>query len=72
MILLFLEYYDAGLGKNQLNQIAQIFKEVLDKYNGTILNFYFAILNMTNDNYIIRNRNKNDRKNIDIFKDIFI
>lgn len=60
-----------GAWKNPAKHVAQIFKEVLNNYDGVILNYYFAILNTTNENYIIRNHNKDSRKNIDIFEEVF-
>tara|TARA_B110000261_G_scaffold132641_1_gene149119 strand:- start:1134 stop:1409 length:276 start_codon:yes stop_codon:yes gene_type:complete len=53
-----------GAWRNPPKHVAQIFKEVL--------NNYFAILNTTDENYMVRNRNKDSRKNVDIFKDVFI
>uniref|UniRef100_A0A6C0IT23 Microbial-type PARG catalytic domain-containing protein n=1 Tax=viral metagenome TaxID=1070528 RepID=A0A6C0IT23_9ZZZZ len=60
-----------GAWKNPSKHVAKIFKEVLEMYNGTILNFYFAIMSTTDDNYIVRNHTNNKIKNIDIFKSIF-
>ena len=60
-----------GAWKNPIKHVAEIFKEVLQIYDGSILNFYFAIMNTTDENYIVRNRNKDSRKTIDIFKSVF-
>jgi len=60
-----------GAWKNPTKHVAQIFKEVLHNYDGSTLNFYFAIMTTTDDNYIVRNHTKDSRKNIDIFKDVF-
>jgi uncharacterized protein (TIGR02452 family) len=60
-----------GAWRNPVKHVAQIIKEVLYNYDGFILNFYFAILSTTDDNYIVRNHNKDSRKSIDIFKDVF-
>lgn len=60
-----------GAWKNPPKHVAQIFKEVLNNYDGCILNYYFAIMNTTDENYIVRNHNKDSRQNIDIFKDVF-
>ena len=60
-----------GAWRNPIKHVAQIFKEVLDECNGTILNFYFAIMHTTDDNYIVRNRDKKTQKTIDIFIDVF-
>jgi len=60
-----------GAWKNPIKHVAEIFKEVLQIYDGSILNFYFAIMNTTDENYTVRNRNKDSRKTIDIFKNVF-
>jgi uncharacterized protein (TIGR02452 family) len=60
-----------GAWRNPAKHVAQIIKEVLHNYDGFILNFYFAIMSTTDDNYIVRNHNEDSRKNIDIFKDVF-
>lgn len=60
-----------GAWKNPPKHVAQIFKEVLNTYDGAILNYYFAILSTTDDNYIVRNHNKDKRKTVDIFKEVF-
>jgi uncharacterized protein (TIGR02452 family) len=60
-----------GAWKNPKKHVAQIFKEVLQKYDGCVLNFYFAILTTTSENYSISNRNGDSGKTIDIFTDVF-
>ncbi len=50
--------------------VAQIFKEVLQLYDGSILNFYFAILNTADEKH--RNsRSNNQKPTVDIFRTIF-
>ena len=47
-----------GAWRNPIEHVAEIFREVLQKLDGTLLNFYFAIMTTNN-------------KTIDIFKDVF-
>jgi uncharacterized protein (TIGR02452 family) len=54
-----------GAWRNPIEHVAEIFRELLQKLDGTLLNFYFAI--MTNSN----NHKDNGKKTIDIFKDVF-
>ena len=49
-----------GAWRNPIKHVAEIFRDVLQKLDGTLLNFYFAIMT-TNSN-----------KTIDIFKDVFM
>jgi len=60
-----------GAWKNPVKHVAEIFKEVLNELDGVILNYYFAIMSTTSDNYIVRNRD-NKRNSIDIFNEVFI
>jgi uncharacterized protein (TIGR02452 family) len=59
-----------GAWKCPSTHVAQIFKEVLESYDGSILNYYFAILN-TSDDKFRGNRNNDTRKTVDIFKNVF-
>jgi uncharacterized protein (TIGR02452 family) len=59
-----------GAWKNPTKHVAEIFKEILEKYDGYILNYYFAIMSTTHNNYIVRDHNKNG-KTIDVFTDVF-
>jgi uncharacterized protein (TIGR02452 family) len=49
-----------GAWRNPITHVAQIFKEVLDKYDGVVLNYYFAIMSTPNDKI----------KTIDVFKNV--
>jgi hypothetical protein len=49
--------------------VAQIFKEVLPAYDGTVLNWYFAILNTSDEN--CRKSRNNGRATIEVFRDVF-
>ena len=49
--------------------VAQIFKEVLPEYDGAILNWYFAILNTSDEN--CRKSRNHGRATIDVFRDVF-
>jgi len=60
-----------GAWRNPIKHVALIFKEILQEYDGVILNYYFAIMNTTDENYIIRNHNKDTRKTIEIFQEVF-
>lgn len=60
-----------GAWKNPPKHVAQIFKEILTEFDGVMLNYYFAIMNTTNDNYIVRNHNNNAKKNIEVFREVF-
>lgn len=61
-----------GAWRNPIKHVAQIFREVLKELDGSILNFYFAIMTTKDDNYIVRNYNNYiNKKTIDIFKDVF-
>ncbi len=61
-----------GAWKNPVKHVAEIFKEVLELYDGAILNYYFAIMTTDANNYIVRNHdNGNGMKTIDIFRRIF-
>jgi uncharacterized protein (TIGR02452 family) len=60
-----------GAWRNPSKHVAQIMKEVLGDYDGCVPNFYFAIMNTTDENYIVRNHNKDPIKTIDIFKAVF-
>ena len=51
--------------------VSQIFKEVLDECDGVVLNYYFAIMTTTDDNYIIKDHNKDNVPTIDIFTEVF-
>ena len=52
-----------GAWRNPIEHVAEIFREVLQKLDGVLLNFYFAIMTT--------NTNKDNKKTIDIFKDVF-
>lgn len=54
-----------GAWKNPAKHVAEIFKEVLQ------YNYIFAIMTTDDDNYIVRNHNKNPQTNIEIFLDVF-
>ena len=58
-----------GAWKNPPTHVAKIFKEVLHEYDGVIQNYYFAIMSMTKNNYIVKNYN--DQSLINIFKEVF-
>lgn len=60
-----------GAWKNPRKHVAEIFKEVLDEYDGVVLNYFFAIMNTTDDNYIVRDHDKCIEKTIDIFTEVF-
>lgn len=60
-----------GAWQNPTKHVAEIFKEVLQIYDGTVLNFYFAIMSTTNDNYIVRNRDNKKKKSVEIFSEVF-
>jgi len=62
-----------GAWRCPAKHVAQIFKEVLTEYDHCAQNYYFAIMNTTDDNYIVRDRsnNKGPVKTIDIFRDVF-
>ncbi len=49
-----------GAWRNPIEHVAEIFRDGLQKFDGTLLNFYFAIMT-TNSN-----------KTIDIFKNVFM
>lgn len=55
-----------GAWRNPIEHVAEIFKEVLDKYSGVVLNYYFAILTMK-DNYVVKH---NIEDTINIFKNV--
>jgi uncharacterized protein (TIGR02452 family) len=59
-----------GAWRNPVDHVAEIFKNVLEKYSGVVQNYYFAILSTPGD-YIVRNHNHNKVKSIDTFKSIF-
>jgi uncharacterized protein (TIGR02452 family) len=50
-----------GAWRNPAKHVAEIFKDVLREYDGTMLNFYFAILSTS----------KGEQKTVDIFEDAF-
>lgn len=54
-----------GAWNNPSDHVAEIFKEVLDQYNGMVPNYYFAILTTLGDDGITRNT-------IDVFRNIFL
>jgi uncharacterized protein (TIGR02452 family) len=60
-----------GAWKNPRKHVAEIFKEVLDEYDGVVLNYFFAIMNTNEDNYIVRDHDKGVEKTIDIFTEVF-
>lgn len=60
-----------GAWKNPVKHVAEIFKEVLQEYDGIVLNYYFAIMTTTNNNYIVKTYSQETKKTIDIFKEVF-
>ena len=59
-----------GAWRNPVQHVAEIFKSVLQKYTGVVLNYYFAILSTPGD-YIVRNHNYDSIKPIDTFTNTF-
>jgi uncharacterized protein (TIGR02452 family) len=60
-----------GAWGNPSKHVAEIFKDILREYDGTMLNFYFAIMTTSKDNYIIRNHTEGKQKTVDVFQDVF-
>ena len=60
-----------GVWKNPPDHIANIFKEVLTKYNGVIKNYVFAILGTNTNNNSFYKINSQMDNNIDIFIKVF-
>ena len=58
-----------GAWRNPIEHVAEIFKEVLEKHDGVIKNYYFAIMTTNENNYITRIHHTN--KTIDIFKKVW-
>lgn len=56
--------------RNPCVDVAQIFKQVLDEYQGVFSKLYFAILKNAGDTYLVKNHNV-QKDNYDIFKEIF-
>ena len=59
-----------GAWRNPCSDVAQVFKEVLDEYQGVFSKLYFAILKNAGDTYVVKNHNV-QKDNYDIFKEIF-
>ena len=60
-----------GAWRNPIKHVAEIFKEVLEEYDGVILNYYFAIMTCTSGSYIVKNYDISDMTTIEIFKSVF-
>jgi len=60
-----------GAWRNPIKHVAEIFRKILQDHDGQVLNFYFAIMTTTSNNYIVKNHTKNTQNTIDIFKHIF-
>jgi uncharacterized protein (TIGR02452 family) len=60
-----------GAWRNPVKHVAEIFKEVLQECDGVIKNYYFAILNTTDENYLVRNRDTSKKKTVDVFQEVF-
>lgn len=58
----------AGVWGSPRKQVAEIFKEVLEEYDGVVLNYYFAIMTTNDDN---TDHNKDKIPTIDIFTEVF-
>lgn len=60
-----------GAFRNPIKHVAEIFKSVLTEYDGVVLNYYFAIMTTSNNNYIVKTYSTETKKTIDIFKEVF-
>lgn len=60
-----------GAWRNPPKHVAEIFKYVLDSYDGVVLNYIFAILSVKDDNYIVRRRQDHQKPTCDVFKEVF-
>ena len=62
-----------GAWRNPIKHVAEIFKSVLDAYEGLVPYVVFAILSTTDEHYnIVRSREKNSKKSTcEIFQDVF-
>lgn len=60
-----------GAWRNPPKHVAEIFKYVLESYDGVVLNYIFAILTTKDDNYLAQRKMDNNKPTCDIFKDVF-
>ena len=62
-----------GAWRNPIKHVAEIFKSVLDAYEGLVPYVVFAILSTTDDHYnIVRSRENHSKKSTcEIFRDVF-
>lgn len=63
-----------GAWRNPAKHVAEIFKSVLDTYEGMVPYVVFAILSTSDDKYIVRQRNREGTGRIstcEIFEDVF-
>ena len=60
-----------GAFKSPPKHTAEIFKEVLKKYDGVFKRIHFAILKNVDDMYILKNHNAPKIDNYDIFREVF-
>jgi len=57
-----------GVWGSPIKHVSEIFKEVLEEFDGVVLNYYFAIMTTNDDN---TDHNKDKIPTIDIFTEVF-
>lgn len=60
-----------GAWRNPPKHVAEIFKYVLDSYDGVVLNYVFAILSTKDDNFIAQRKMDGNQPTCDVFKKVF-
>ena len=60
-----------GAWRNPPKHVAEIFKYVLDSYDGVVLNYVFAILTTKDDNFIAQRKMEGNQPTCDVFKKVF-
>lgn len=62
-----------GAWKNPPEHVAEIFKRTLEKHDGVVQNYVFAILTTRDEQQIIRQRDRMTRKsNVEIFREVLL